>query len=253
MDAACVADDGPARRSPRLNRLPGPSSLSRVPSQGASGQRRASEFERRLAVGAKTRRFHADGDCNIHRSQASAWVMKDIAEQLVGSLNEFLAFARGRLGEPELAADAVQESLLKALRSSDQIRDEESVKAWFYRILRRTIIDLYRRRDVRQRAEEALRAELDAPPDNEEERVTCACVERLIPSLKPEYATLVRRLDLNGEQVAPVAESLGITKNNLTVRLHRARQQLRQRLEETCRVCAKHGCLDCTCAETERN
>lgn len=181
--------------------------------------------------------------------------MKDIAEQLVGSLNEFLAFARGRLGEPELAADAVQESLLKALRSSEQVRDEESVKAWFYRILRRTIIDLYRRRDVRQRAMESFQTELDAAPTDDEERVTCACVERLIPALKPEYATLVRRLDLNGEQAEPVAASLGITKNNLTVRLHRARQQLRERLEEICRVCAEHGCLDCTCDEAlnERN
>lgn len=173
--------------------------------------------------------------------------MKDITEQLVGNLNEFLAFARGRLGEPELAADAVQESLLKALKNSDQIRAEESVKAWFYRILRRTIIDLYRRRDVHQRAADRLQAELDSPPSDEEERTVCACMERLMPGLKPEYSTLLRRLDLNGEEVTPVAASLGITKNNLTVRLHRARQQLRERLEETCRVCANHGCLDCTC------
>src|SRR5581483_2148294 len=89
--------------------------------------------------------------CNILNRSASAWMMKEIAEQLVGSLNEFLAFARGRLGEPELAADAVQESLLKALRNSGQVRDEESVKAWFYRILRRTIVDVYRSRGVHQR------------------------------------------------------------------------------------------------------
>lgn len=179
--------------------------------------------------------------------------MKEIAEELIGSLNEFLAFARGRLGEPELAADAVQESLLKALRGSDQIRNEESVKAWFYRILRRTIIDLYRRRDVHQRAVEGLREEVDSPPSTDEELALCACMGRLLPALKPEYATLLRRLDLNGEETGLVAASLGITKNNLTVRLHRARQQLRERLEETCKVCATHGCLDCTCdTETER-
>lgn len=179
--------------------------------------------------------------------------MKDIAEQLVGSLNEFLAFARGRLGDPELAADAVQESLLKALRGSGQIRDEESVKAWFYRILRRTIIDVYRNRGAHQRAVEKLERELDK--SLAEDRTVCACVQRLLPTIKPEYATLVRRLDLDGEEAAPVASSLGITRNNLTVRLHRARQQLRERLEETCRVCAKHGCLDCTCDEApkERN
>lgn len=31
------------------------------------------------------------------------------------------------------------------------------------------------------------------------------------------------------------------------LRLHRARKQLRERLEATCRVCSKHGCLDCSC------
>lgn len=181
--------------------------------------------------------------------------MKDISEQLLGSLNEFLAFARGRLNDPELAADAVQESLLKALRSSGQIRNEENVKAWFYRILRRTIVDLYRRNDAHRRAFERLRQELEGPQTQEEERVLCACIDRLIPAMKPEYAALLRRVDLNGEDAEPVATSLGITRNNLTVRLHRARQQLRQQLEQTCRLCAKHGCLDCHCDETskERN
>lgn len=173
--------------------------------------------------------------------------MKDITTQLVGSLDEFLAFARGRLGEPELAADAVQESLLKALRSSHQVRESESAKAWFYRILRRTIIDLYRRRDAQQRAASAWEAELEGEPSADEQRAVCGCVESLLPALKPEYATLLRRLDLNGEAPEALAANLGITRNNLTVRLHRARQQLKQRLEETCRVCAKHGCLDCTC------
>jgi DNA-directed RNA polymerase specialized sigma24 family protein len=58
---------------------------------------------------------------------------------LLKNVDEFTGFARKRLADPELAADAVQESLLKALKAADQIRDEENAKAWFYRILRRTI------------------------------------------------------------------------------------------------------------------
>ena len=47
--------------------------------------------------------------------------MKDVTEQLVSSLNEFLAFARGRLlDDLELAADVVQESLLRAIQHHDQ-------------------------------------------------------------------------------------------------------------------------------------
>jgi RNA polymerase sigma-70 factor (ECF subfamily) len=36
-------------------------------------------------------------------------------------------------------------------------------------------------------------------------------------------------------------------RNNLKVRLHRGRKQLRERIEQTCRACATHGCLDCIC------
>lgn len=74
--------------------------------------------------------------------------MNNTETELLENVKEFVAFARRRLGDPELAADAVQESLLKALKAADQIRDEENARAWFYRILRRTIIDLYRRRDA---------------------------------------------------------------------------------------------------------
>jgi RNA polymerase sigma-70 factor (ECF subfamily) len=176
----------------------------------------------------------------------------DKLTSLLKNVDEFTGFARKRLGDPNIAADAVQESLLKALKAADQIRDEENAKAWFYRILRRTIIDLYRRRDARERALAGLEPELNSPPDQEEARVVCACMERLLPVLTPQYSVLLRRIDLNEESPDSVAASLGISRNNLNVRLHRARQQLKRRLEENCRVCAKHGCLDCQCGtETE--
>ena len=71
--------------------------------------------------------------------------MSTIAIQLLENLNESVGFARNRLADLELAVDA------------DQVRDDESAKAWFYRILRRTIIDLYRRRDVRERLTQTCR------------------------------------------------------------------------------------------------
>ena len=176
--------------------------------------------------------------------------MAIIETQLLENVREFTAFARKRLRDPELAADVVQESLLKALRSSDQLRDKENAKAWFYRILRRTIIDLYRGRDVRERALEDLERELDGVQNGEEERVVCSCMERLLPRMAAQYSELIRRIDLKEENPDLVAAELGITQNNLNVRLHRARQQLKSRLEENCRVCAKHGCLDCHCGSS---
>ena len=57
------------------------------------------------------------------------------------------------------------------------------------------------------------------------------------------------RIDLGEQKPESVAAELEMTANNLRVRHHRAREQLRKRLEETCRLCAKHGCLDCDCAK----
>jgi RNA polymerase sigma factor (sigma-70 family) len=173
--------------------------------------------------------------------------VKHVEEPLLKNLQAFVAFARRRVGDAHLAEDVVQESLMKALASAKQPTGEEATMTWFYRILRHSIIDLYRRRSVNKAALERLEHELDSPPDRAEERVACGCVKALIPTLKPDYAELIRRLDLGGETPEQVGVALGMTANNLRVRHHRARQQLRERLEQTCRLCAKHGCVDCTC------
>lgn len=170
-----------------------------------------------------------------------------IATQLLQELEQFTNFVRSRVNDPHLAADVVQDSLLKAVKAAEQLRDDESVTAWFYRILRRSIIDLYRRRATNHAALERLEHELDSPPDNEAERVACGCVATLIPTLNPDYAELIQRLDLGGETPEQVGTALNLSANNLRVRHHRARQQLRERVEQTCRMCARHGCLDCTC------
>ncbi len=175
--------------------------------------------------------------------------MKHVEEPLLKNLQSFVAFARSRVGDAHLAEDVVQESLVKALASAKKPTEEEDTMAWFYRILRRSIIDLYRRRAVNKAALERLERELDSAPDAEEERVACGCVKTLIPTLQPDYAELIRRLDLGGESPEQVGGALGMTANNLRVRHHRARQQLRERLKQTCRLCAKHGCVDCTCED----
>jgi RNA polymerase sigma-70 factor (ECF subfamily) len=166
---------------------------------------------------------------------------------LIENLNAFVAFARQRVGDPELAADLVQDSLLKALKSADKPGDSEGAVTWFYRILRHSIIDLYRRRDVRQRALERLRAEVPEQPDADAERMLCQCVKRLLPGLPDQYRDVLQRIDLDGSSPKEAALALGLTPNNLNVRLHRARQRLREAVEMTCQVCSKHGCLDCSC------
>ena len=166
---------------------------------------------------------------------------------LLAGRERFLAYLRRRLPDPELAEDVLQDSLLWALRSADRLRDEERLLHWFFRILHNAVVDAYRARAARPGDTDiALFEDIEAEPP-EELPALCACLGELLPALKPEYAALIRSLELEQAEPALEAARLGITANNLKVRRHRARQALRRRLEETCRVCAEHHCLDCTC------
>jgi RNA polymerase sigma-70 factor (ECF subfamily) len=79
--------------------------------------------------------------------------------------------------------------------------------------------------------------------------VACACITALVNTLKPEYGTVLRRVDLDGLSVRGFAEEAGITPGNAGVRLHRAREALRRQLARSCGTCLTHGCLDCRCGE----
>jgi RNA polymerase sigma factor (sigma-70 family) len=120
-------------------------------------------------------------------------------ESVLKNLHTFVGFARKRLGDPQLAEDVVQESLVKAFASAKQPTREEDTVAWFYRILRRSIIDLYRRRDARKRAMEQFEKELPDAVTTQDERLLCQCFKRLLPAVPEQYRDLLQRVDLNGD------------------------------------------------------
>ena len=166
---------------------------------------------------------------------------------LLENLQQFVSFARKRLSDPHLAEDVVQESLLKALQADRKPADTEDVVAWFYRILRRSIIDLYRRNDARARALEKFQAEFPETPDEESQAVVCGCVRKLMTRLPDQYRDILEQIDLGGATIKDVAQQTNQSANNITVRLHRARKQLRAQVEDCCKVTTAAACLDCNC------
>ena len=165
---------------------------------------------------------------------------------LIDGRERFLAFLRGKVNDPDLAEDLLQESLLKAVRAAPRLRHEEQLIPWFFAILRNGVTDAYRRHGRAPALADLGLAE-DLPATPEDRRNACACFEALLPALKPEYGELIQALDLGEETSEQVRERLGVSAANLKVRHHRARQALRRKLEDTCRVCAEHHCVDCTC------
>lgn len=176
-----------------------------------------------------------------------------VIQRLLENESAFRQFVRRRVGEEALVDDIIQQSLAQAVAHAHTVHNQESVLAWFYRILRYAVADYYRAQGAEVRRLQAFLEEstisdsLQEPPLDEVRTTACECIHRLLPSLRGNYAELIKRLDLDGESPEQVAKELEISRNNLTVRLHRARQALRAALEDACGMCSKHGCLNCTC------
>lgn len=164
---------------------------------------------------------------------------------------EFLRYFRRNLETRSEAEDAVQDFYLKVIHHAGTLRDQRKLDAWLRQILRNTLVDHYRRRAARLRTEAALGRDPPSAvvdPGTVTEPKPCACAERELPTLRPVYADILRRADLNGQSRQTIAAELGLSVNNAEVRLHRARRALKRRLEQSCPSCGEHGFLDCRCA-----
>lgn len=173
----------------------------------------------------------------------------DVVDALVENHRRFLSFLERRVGNRAIAEDILQDAFVRGVMRSGDVRDDESAVAWFYRILRNAVVDHYRRAGAAQRAQAAAGAEwaLTEAPDDETSAAICQCVRELAATLKPAYAEALQRVDVEGLAVNAYAEAAAISANNASVRLHRARAALRERVSATCGTCAEHGCLDCHC------
>lgn len=175
----------------------------------------------------------------------------DLTSRLLDNHREFLGFLERRLGDKALAEDILQDAFVKSLEKAEDIRDETSSVAWFYRMLRNAVIDHYRRRGSRDRALEVLAREMEhavePPPEIHDE--ICGCVKRLASTLKPEYEQAIRRVEVDGVAVNEFAKEAGISSTNAAVRVFRAREALRKQVKASCGTCADHGCLECACGK----
>ncbi|MFN7135177.1 MAG: sigma-70 family RNA polymerase sigma factor [Myxococcales bacterium] len=160
---------------------------------------------------------------------------------------EFVRFLERKVGNAA-AEDLLQEALLRATQRLPELREDEVLVGWFYRVLENAAIDHHRRRGVTGRALEQLAAEIE-PHQSPVERApkVCACVSRLATELKTEYADALKRIEIEGVPVKAFAQEKGISANNAGVRVFRARDALRKRVQSTCGACAANGCTDCTC------
>jgi RNA polymerase sigma-70 factor (ECF subfamily) len=88
------------------------------------------------------------------KSETSNSLSAEAVQRLVDSHRQFLSFLEKRVESRAVAEDILQSAFVRGLERGSEVRDEESVVAWFYRVLRNAVIDHYRHRESTERAYE---------------------------------------------------------------------------------------------------
>jgi len=161
----------------------------------------------------------------------------------------FFGFLTKRLGSRSDAEDVLQDFCLRVLAQKRQARDIDRMDAWLYAILRSALNDFYRKTARRGRLADAVAREPAICAEEAFDQITrlCSCPDGLIADLRPADAALIQRIDFGEEERARVAADLGLDRNALGVRLHRARAALRDALIGHCGPCCETSRNDCYC------
>ena len=159
-------------------------------------------------------------------------------EQLVGAYAEDLfRFGIWLAHDREVANDLVQETMLRAWRSLDSLKDVGAVKSWLFTTLRRENARRFERKRLPLVDIDDYNPGDDASlgPDGEMENDD---MRRAMASLPIKYREPLVLQALLGHSIDEIAEQLELSKSATMTRVFRARQKLKVQLEASARPLA---------------
>ncbi|TDE52879.1 RNA polymerase sigma factor SigM [Nonomuraea mesophila] len=139
------------------------------------------------------------------------------------------AVALRTLGDPDEAADAVQDAFVSAYRKAATFRGEAAVTTWLHRIVVNACLDRMRRKSVRPVADDELieAAERETPlPDQTVEREVSMEVSAALKLLPSDQRAALVLVDMMGYSVEDAAHVLQVPSGTVKSRCARGRAKL---------------------------
>ena len=141
------------------------------------------------------------------------------------------------------AEDLAQEVFIRAAKAYDDFRHEAKIETWLYRIATHVAVD--RLRGTASRRETLLGQELDEVAADGQESVSSLeektlrraaneCIRNVIYGLPENYRTPLILSELEGFTNREIAEIMDVSLDTVKIRLHRAKEQLKQALLDAC-------------------
>lgn len=151
------------------------------------------------------------------------------------------------------AEDLLQEVFIKVESGLKNFRGDSKLSTWIYRIATNTAVDRMRNPSFKYKVNNTTSLEAAQENDSEIEdrdqfsgekvestdqqyvrKEMNSCIRNYIENLPENYKTVVLLSELEELKNNEVAEILNLSLDTVKIRLHRARAQLRKKLESNC-------------------
>jgi RNA polymerase sigma-70 factor (ECF subfamily) len=143
-----------------------------------------------------------------------------------------LGYARRRVGRPDLAEDLVQETWIAAMTSLPSFAGRSSLRTWLISILRRKIVDSFRRQKSQVAFDDTFHAQGEEVQETRlDDEGALRIVESELAGLPAGEREAITLCDVEGVDREEAAKRMGVTRGHLRVLLHRGRHKLRASLE----------------------
>jgi RNA polymerase sigma-70 factor (ECF subfamily) len=137
-----------------------------------------------------------------------------------------------------IADDLVQETFIKIQENLDSVRDLEKISSWIFRIAYHLCQDHFRalkKSSSREEIHDGLATLQESPVQKKlEQGEMSQCVQDKLSLLPETQRSVIIFADIMDFTHQEIADILGLTVQNVKVRLHRARKKLKAILEKEC-------------------
>lgn len=140
-----------------------------------------------------------------------------------------------RVDDASVVDDILQDVYIKASSNLHQLKSQDSLKGWLYKIAYNTIIDFHRNRQSFDELPDDLVAE-DEDTVEEARKELAECLRPLIADLPDKYSTPLRLAELEGVSQQEIADQLGLSLSGVKSRIQRGRVKISENLMACCDI-----------------
>ncbi|HPH46399.1 MAG TPA: RNA polymerase sigma factor SigZ [Chryseolinea sp.] len=170
---------------------------------------------------------------------------------------ELKSFVYYKVKDKALAEDIVQDVFLKIHSRLDQLKDDEKIISWIYQITRNTITDHFR---AQAKSFQPYDLDWESNPTGLNDCVS-SCLNEMLLTLPEKYREAIELTEFKNLTQLDLADKLNISYSGAKSRVQRARQMLKEKMEEQYHikmdaygnviVCENRSPCNCTNAPTE--